>query len=311
MQPVAKLFDMPLNIPDNLPAAEILKQENIFVMTETRATSQDIRPLRIVILNLMPLKIATETQLLRMLSNSPLQAEVTLLGTNSYTSRNTPQEHLTTFYKTFDQIRNRRFDGLIITGAPVEQLSFEEVTYWHELETIMDWSQSHVTSTFFICWAAQAGLYHLYGIPKYPLKEKLSGIFNHRVTAPYLPIVRGFDEEFFAPHSRYTEVRRADIERVPEFEIVAESDEAGVYLIVNRSMRQIFVTGHSEYDSLTLKEEYDRDLAKGLDIKMPQHYFPDDDPTRRPVVRWKSHANLLFTNWLNYYVYQQTPYNID
>ena len=190
-------------------------------------------------------------------------------------------------------------------------MSFEEVTYWHELETIMDWSQSHVTSTFFICWAAQAGLYHLYGIPKYPLPEKLSGIFNHRVTAPYLPIVRGFDEEFFAPHSRYTEVRRADIERVPDLEIVAESDEAGVYLIVNRSMRQIFVTGHSEYESLTLKQEYERDLAKGLDIKMPQHYFPDDDPSRRPVVRWKSHANLLFTNWLNYYVYQQTPYNID
>ena len=302
---------MPLNIPDNLPAAEILKQENIFVMTETRATSQDIRPLRIVILNLMPLKIATETQLLRMLSNSPLQAEVTLLGTNTYTSKNTPQDHLTTFYKTFDQIRGRRFDGLIITGAPVEQMSFEEVTYWHELETIMDWSQSHVTSTFFICWAAQAGLYHLYGIPKYPLPEKLSGIFNHRLTAPYLPIARGFDEEFFAPHSRYTEVRRADIERVPGLEIVAESDEAGVYLIVNRSLRQIFVTGHSEYDSLTLKEEYERDLAKGLDIKMPQHYFPDDDPSRRPVVRWKSHANLLFTNWLNYYVYQQTPYNID
>ena len=281
------------------------------MMNETRAVSQDIRPLRIVILNLMPLKIATETQLLRTLSNSPLQIDVTLLSTLSYVSKNTPLEHLSTFYKTFDVIKDRRFDGMIITGAPVEQFDFEEVTYWKELEMILDWSETHVTSTFFICWAAQAGLYHFYNIPKYPLDQKKFGVFKHHLVLPYLPIARGFDEEFYVPHSRYTEIRREDIQRVPGLEIVAESDEAGVYLVVNRERRQIFVTGHSEYDSLTLKMEYERDLKKGLPIQMPVNYFPDDDPTRYPIVRWKSHASLLFTNWLNYYVYQQTPYIID
>ncbi len=302
---------MPVNIPDNLPAIDVLREENIFVMTESRAIHQDIRPLRILILNLMPIKITTETHLLRMLSNSPLQAEITLLNTLSHTSKNTPAEHLSTFYQTFDQVKHKKFDGLIITGAPVELLEYKEVDYWAELTEIMDWADQQVTSVFYICWAAQAGLYYHYGIPKYPLSQKMFGIFPHYLNNSKAPIVRGFDDEFMVPHSRHTEIRREDIENVPQLEIVAESPQAGVYLVRDVSNRRIFVTGHSEYDAFTLKEEYERDLAKGSDIKIPQNYFPENDPSKDPLMRWKSHACLLFTNWLNYYVYQETPYNID
>jgi homoserine O-succinyltransferase len=302
---------MPVNIPDNLPALDILKNENIFVMTESRAVHQDIRPLRLLILNLMPVKIVTETHLLRMLSNTPLQVEVILLKTLSHTSTHTPIEHLETFYKTYNEIKHRRFDGLIITGAPVEMLNFEEVDYWHELTEIMDWAAENVTSTFFICWAAQAGLFHYYGIPKYILPQKMFGIFPHTLNNAKAPIVRGFDEEFLVPHSRHTEIRRQDIEKVSRLEIVSESAKSGVYLVRDLEKRRIFVTGHSEYDALTLKGEYERDLSKGLDIQMPYNYFPNDDPAQNPLMRWKSHANLLFTNWLNYYVYQETPYDID
>lgn len=302
---------MPVNIPDNLPALDILKNENIFVMTESRAVHQDIRPLRLLILNLMPVKIVTETHLLRMLSNTPLQVEVILLKTLSHTSTHTPIEHLETFYKTYNEIKHRRFDGLIITGAPVEMLDFEEVDYWHELTEIMDWAAENVTSTFFICWAAQAGLFHYYGIPKYILPQKMFGIFPHTLNSPKAPIVRGFDEEFLVPHSRHTEIRRQDIEKVSRLEIVSESTKSGVYLVRDLEKRRIFVTGHSEYDALTLKGEYERDLGKGLDIQVPYNYFPNDDPAREPLMRWKSHASLLFTNWLNYYVYQETPYDID
>ena len=302
---------MPVNIPDNLPAIDVLKEENIFVMTESRATHQDIRPLRLLILNLMPVKITTETHLLRMLSNTPLQVEITLLNTLSHTSKNTPIEHLTTFYKTFDEVKHKRFDGLIITGAPVELLPFEEVDYWVELTEIMDWAEHNVTSAFFICWAAQAGLYYHYGIPKYELPQKMFGIFTHRLNNPRAPIVRSFDDEFLVPHSRHTEIRREDVIRVPRLEIVSESAMAGVYLVRDLEKRRIFVTGHSEYDAETLKAEYERDQAKGMDIQMPYHYFPDDDPSQAPLMRWKSHAGLLFSNWLNYYVYQETPYDID
>jgi homoserine O-succinyltransferase len=300
---------MPLNIPDNLPAIDVLRSENIFVMTQTRASSQDIRPLRILILNLMPLKITTETQILRMLSNSPLQAEITFLNTHTYTSRNTPTEHLDAFYTTFDHVCNKKFDGMIVTGAPVELMEFEEVGYWRELSMILDWAQTHVQSTFFICWAAQAALYYYYNIPKYQLPSKMFGIFHHKLLQPSFPIARGFDEEFLAPHSRHTEVRREDIDKVAELDIVVESPEAGVYLVVNRERRQIFCTGHSEYDAGTLAEEYMRDVAKGLDIQIPKNYFRNDDPTQMPIVRWRSHASLLYTNWLNYYVYQETPYD--
>ncbi len=302
---------MPVNIPDNLPALEVLKEENIFVMTESRAVHQDIRPLRLLLLNLMPIKITTETHLLRMLSNTPLQVEVTLMNTLSHTSKNTPIEHLETFYKTFDEVRHKRFDGLIITGAPVELLEFEEVDYWTELTEIMDWAEHNVTSTFFICWAAQAGLYHHYGVPKYPLSHKMFGIFPHTLNNSKVPIVRGFDDVFLVPHSRHTEIRRADIEKAPQLEIISESAQAGVYLVRDVSKRRIFVTGHSEYDALTLKGEYERDLNKGLDIQVPYNYFPNDDPSQTPLMRWRSHAGLLFSNWLNYYVYQETPYVID
>jgi homoserine O-succinyltransferase len=302
---------MPVNIPDNLPAIDVLKDENIFVMTESRAIHQDIRPLRLLILNLMPVKITTETHLLRMLSNTPLQVEITLLNMMSHTSKNTPTEHLTTFYKTFDEVKHKRFDGLIITGAPVELLPFEEVDYWVELTEIMDWAEHNVTSAFFICWAAQAGLYYHYGIPKYELPQKMFGIFTHRLNNPRAPIVRSFDDEFLVPHSRHTEIRREDIIRVPRLEIVSESAMAGVYLVRDLEKRRIFVTGHSEYDAETLKAEYERDQAKGMDIQIPYHYFPDDDPSQAPLMRWKSHAGLLFSNWLNYYVYQETPYDID
>ena len=302
---------MPVNIPDNLPAIDVLKEENIFVMTESRAVHQDIRPLRLVILNLMPVKITTETHLLRMLSNTPLQVEITLLNTFTHKSKNTPIEHLQTFYKTFDEIRHKRFDGLIITGAPVELLQFEEVDYWEELTGIMDWAEHNVTSTLFICWAAQAGLYYHYGVPKYELPQKMFGIFTHTLNNPKAPIVRSFDDEFLVPHSRHTEIRREDIIKIPRLEIVSESAMAGVYLVRDIEKSRIFVTGHSEYDAETLKEEYERDLAKGMDIQIPYHYFPDDDPSQIPPMRWKSHAGLLFSNWLNYYVYQETPYDID
>ncbi|MDR1672811.1 MAG: homoserine O-succinyltransferase [Bacteroidales bacterium] len=302
---------MPVNIPDNLPAADILREENIFVMTESRALHQDIRPLRLLLLNLMPVKITTETHLLRMLSNTPLQVEITLINTLSHLSTHTPIEHLRTFYKTFEDVRHKRFDGLIITGAPVEMLDFEEVDYWDELTHIMDWATRNVTSTLYICWSAQAGLYHHYGVPKYVLQNKQFGIFSHILNNQKAPIVRGFDDEFLAPHSRHTEVRRDDIQKVPQLEIVAESPLAGVYLIRDLASRRIFVTGHSEYDAFTLKSEYERDRAKGMDIRIPFNYFPNDDPSQTPRMRWKSHANLLFSNWLNYYVYQETPYDID
>jgi homoserine O-succinyltransferase len=302
---------MPLNIPDRLPAVEILQEENIFVMSETAAIHQDIRPLHIVILNLMPVKTTTETHILRLLSNSPLQVEVTLLHMSDHVSKNTSVKHLTTFYKTFDQIRDKKFDGMIITGAPIEHLEFEQVDYWQELKDIMDWALHHVTSTMFICWGAQAGLYHYYGIPKYPLSKKMFGVFTHTVNNPKIPLVRGFDEEFLAPHSRHTEIRREDIVGVPDLEIVSESPEAGVYMVKNKGGRLIFITGHSEYDPETLKEEYERDLKKGLPIHVPKNYFTDDDPSKPPRVRWKSHANLMYYNWLNYYVYQATPFNIN
>lgn len=302
---------MPLNIPDQLPAIEILQEENIFVMRETAAIHQDIRPLRIVILNLMPVKTTTETHILRLLSNSPLQVEVTLLHTINHVSKNTSIEHLKSFYKTFKQIRNQKFDGMIITGAPIEHLEFEQVDYWEELKEIMDWVKHHVTSTMFICWGAQAGLYHYYGIPKYPLPKKMFGVFAHQVNNPTIPLVRGFDEEFFAPHSRHTEVRKSDIVNIPELELVCESTEAGVYMVMTKEGRQIFVTGHSEYDPDTLKNEYERDLKKGLPIELPVNYFRDNDPSKPPMSRWKSHANLLYYNWLNYYVYQITPFNIN
>ncbi len=302
---------MPLNIPDQLPAIEILQEENIFVMRETAAIHQDIRPLRIVILNLMPVKTTTETHILRLLSNSPLQVEVTLLHTHDHISKNTSVDHLKSFYKTFKQIRNQKFDGMIITGAPIEHLDFEKVDYWGELREIMDWTVHHVTSTMFICWGAQAGLYHFYGIPKYPLPKKMFGVFTHQVNNPKIPLVRGFDEEFLAPHSRHTEIRRSDIEKIQELILVSESAEAGVYMVMTRGGRQIFITGHSEYDPDTLKDEYERDIRKGLPIEVPVNYFPGNDPSKPPLARWKSHANLLYYNWLNYYVYQITPYNIN
>jgi len=302
---------MPVKIPDNLPAMQTLTNENIFVMSESRAVTQDIRPLRIAILNLMPTKIITETQILRLIGNTPIQVEVTLLHPETHISKNTPQEHLTAFYKTFRDVRNEKFDGMIITGAPVEHLPFEEVTYWEELKEIMEWTKHNVTSTFHICWGAQAGLYYHYNIPKYPLKAKMFGVFEHTVTKPNVMLLRGFDDVFYVPHSRHTEVRRSDIEKVETLEILSESKEAGVYIVASKDNRQIFVTGHSEYDPLTLKSEYDRDVQKGLDIQLPKNYYPQDDPTKHPIVRWRGHANLLFANWLNYYVYQETPYDLN
>ena len=302
---------MPLNIPDNLPAASILQSENIFVMPEKRAISQDIRPLEIAILNLMPLKITTETHLLRLLSNTPLQVKICLLYTQSHLPKHTPKKHLDEFYKVFNDVKNKKFDGLIITGAPIEHLDFEDVNYWEEIKMIMDWAKTNVTSTLYICWAAQAGLYYLHNVPKYELSHKMFGVFNHKVYNRNNPIVRGFDDEFVAPHSRYTEVRRNDIEKINDLEIMAESDEAGVYMVVSKDYKSVFVTGHSEYDPLTLKHEYERDLAKGININIPKNYFQHNDSTKNPLVQWRSHANLLFSNWLNYYVYQITPYELD
>ena len=302
---------MPLNLPDKLPAIRALEKENIFVMNTTRASGQDIRPLRIAVLNLMPLKITTETDLIRLLSNSPLQIELCLMKVKSHTSKNTPIEHMQQFYRDFELMKDEKYDGMIITGAPVENMAFEEVNYWEEITEIFDWAHSHVTSTLYICWAAQAGLYYHYGIPKYPLDRKMFGVFAHRVLKPLCPIFRGFDDVFYVPHSRHTEVRRDDILRAPGLELLSESEEAGVYLVMGRGGRDIFVTGHSEYSPDTLDNEYKRDLAKGLPIDKPKNYYRNDDPQLPPLVRWRPHANLLFTNWLNYYVYQQTPYNID
>jgi homoserine O-succinyltransferase len=302
---------LPIIIPDNLPAKETLASENIFVMPELRAEHQDIRPLRIVILNLMPTKIVTETQLLRLISNTPIQVEVVLLQLQTYISKNVSEEHMINFYKTFDDIRDDKFDGLIITGAPVENLEFEEVDYWQELKEIMDWSIHNVYSTFHVCWAAQAGLYHHYGIKKYPLAKKMFGIFPHRINKTNTMLLRGFDDVFYAPHSRHTEITKMDIEAVKELDILSESDEAGVYLIKTDGGRQVFVTGHAEYDPETLKLEYDRDISRGLDIEVPKNYFAGDDPAALPVVTWRGHANLLFSNWLNYYVYQETPFDLS
>ncbi|MDO4492569.1 MAG: homoserine O-succinyltransferase [Clostridia bacterium] len=302
---------MPIKIPDSLPAAKTLTEENIFVMTEKRAVTQDIRPLRIVLMNLMPTKIVTETQLARLLGNTPLQVELELIHTKSHNSKNTSEEHLLRFYKTFDEIEDQYFDGLIITGAPVEQMPFEQVEYWEELCRVMEWSKTHVFSTFHICWGAQAGLYYHYGIPKYDLDEKLFGVFRHKVERRTSMLMRGFDEEFMVPHSRHTTVLREDIEKVPGLKILASSDKAGVYAVSTEGGRRVFITGHSEYDADTLRREYERDKNAGLPIHVPENYFPNDDDTKEPIVTWRSHANLIYQNWLNYYVYQTTPYDVS
>ena len=301
---------MPIQIPNNLPAASTLQQENIFVMTQTRAITQDIRPLEIVLLNLMPTKVATETQLARVLGNTPLQVNLELMHMSSHEAKNTSKDHLLKFYKSFDELKDRKFDGMVITGAPVEHLPFEDVDYWEELCQIMEWSKTHVHSTFHICWGAQAGLYYHYGIQKKPLEEKLFGVFPHRADYKRSILLRGFDDIFWVPHSRHTTVLREDIEEDPGLKIVASSPKAGVYCVMSKEGRQIFVTGHSEYDPDTLKAEYLRDKNLGLPIHVPENYFPDDDDTKDPVVRWRGHANLLYSNWLNYFVYQTTPYDI-
>jgi homoserine O-succinyltransferase/O-acetyltransferase len=301
---------MPLNLPDGLPAIDLLREENIFVIDQTRAEHQDIRPLKIVILNLMPLKIATETDLLRLLSNTPLQIEIDFLQIKGHTPKNTPQDHLDAFYQTFSQIRKKRYDGMIITGAPVEHLPFEEVDYWKEICEIFDWAHKHVTSTMFICWASQAGLYHYYGIPKFPLEKKMFGVFDHTVRDKKLPLFRGFDDIYRAPHSRHTEVKAVDFQNVPEVQLLSESAKAGVYMAIAENGRQIFITGHPEYSLRTLDREYKRDMEKGLPIDKPENYYPANNPDDRPILSWRSHANLLFSNWLNYYVYQETPYDL-
>ncbi len=300
---------MPINIPDDLPAASTLESENIFIMTEKRAVTQDIRPLNILIMNLMPTKVETETQILRLLSNSPLQVNISLLRTATHESKNTPQEYLDRFYTYFDEIKHRTFDGMIITGAPVENIPFEEVDYWEELKEIMDWSVNNVVSTLFICWGAQAGLYHLYDIPKHPLKEKLTGIFPVKVVSYNDQLFSGFDDEYLMPHSRWTEVKAEDILKNPHLHIMAFAPESGVSVVVSEA-GQVFVTGHMEYDRKTLAYEYERDMEKGMNPEVPQNYFPDDDPRNDPIMRWRGHATLFMTNWLNYYVYQVTPYDI-
>ncbi|RED63869.1 homoserine O-acetyltransferase MetA [Cohnella lupini] len=301
---------MPIKVPDNLPAKEVLAGENIFVMDESVAYHQDIRPLRIGILNLMPTKETTETQLLRLIGNTPLQLEAVLIHPKTHMSKNTSAEHLESFYKTFEDIKDEQYDGFIITGAPVEHLAFEDVTYWEELKEIMDWTNSNVTSTFHICWGAQAGLYHHYGVPKLSLNEKMFGVYPHGISKPNIPLLRGFDEMFYVPQSRHTEVLKEDIEKVEGLEIWSESEEAGVYIAASSDGKRIFVTGHSEYDPQSLKWEYDRDKAKGLRIDVPKNYYPNDDSSRPPVSTWRAHANLLFSNWLNYYVYQATPFEL-
>ncbi len=301
---------MPIKIQSDLPAKKILEDENIFVMDETRAVHQDIRPLRIAILNLMPVKEDTEVQLLRSLSNTPLQVDVTFLTTGTYVGTHTPTSHLDQFYQTFEEIKNRRYDGLIITGAPVEQMEFEEVTYWGELAKIMEWSKTNVTSTLHICWGAQAGLYYHYGIGKAALDNKMFGIFEHKVLEKRVPFVRGFDDVFYAPHSRYTTVSREEIKNCKDLTILAESDEAGVFIVMAKDGKQIFVTGHPEYDRISLDKEYKRDIEKGIKIELPKNYYPDDQPEYRPNLVWRAHANAMYTNWLNYYVYQVTPYDL-
>ena len=301
---------MPIQIPNDLPAAGTLQEENIFVMTQTRAISQDIRPLEIVVLNLMPTKVVTETQLSRLLGNTPLQVRLELMHTSSHVSKNVTQEHLLAFYKSFDELKHRKFDGMVITGAPVEQMEFEEVDYWQELCEIMEWSKTNVHSTFHICWGAQAGLYYHYGVKKYPLDEKLFGVFEHQVDYKRSILLRGFDDRFWVPHSRHTTIHREDVENIPGLRILASSEKAGVYAMASRGGRQIFITGHSEYDPETLKTEYLRDKNLGLSIHVPENYFPNDDDTQPPMVRWRGHANLLYSNWLNYFVYQTTPYDI-
>lgn len=301
---------MPIKIPNDLPAVKTLTDENIFVMTETRAITQDIRPLRILLLNLMPKKIETETQLSRLLGNSPLQVDFEFIHTKSHRSKNTSAEHLFAFYKTFDEIKDQNFDGMIITGAPVENMPFEAVEYWDELCVIMEWSKTHVHSTFHICWGAQAGLYYHYGINKVPLEKKLFGIFPHTVDYKRSILFRGFDDVFMVPHSRHTTILREDVEAVPQLKILSSGKDTGVYAVSSKGGRQIFITGHSEYDADTLKNEYLRDLAAGLPIEIPKNYFPDDDPAKEPIVTWRSHANLLYSNWLNYFVYQTTPYDV-
>ncbi len=301
---------MPIRIPNALPSAAILSNENIFVMTEDRATTQDIRPLKIAIFNVMPTKITTETQLLRLLSNTPLQVDITLVHPQSYLSTHTPLEHLKTFYKTFEQIQSEKFDGMIFTGAPVEKLDYHQVAYWDELMMLMDWSLENVFSSIHICWGAQAALYHHYGVPKYELPEKLFGVFSHHILTEHNPLLRGFDDVFYMPHSRHTEVRKEDIETVRGLEVVCESEEAGVGLAMTPDGRQIFITGHGEYDRDTLLYEYQRDVQRGAAIKIPKHYFQNDDPSLPPIVQWRAHANLFYFNWLNF-VYQETPYNID
>jgi len=300
---------MPLNLPHHFPAIELLKQENIFVMDTHRASSQDIRPLKLVILNLMPVKVTTETDFIRLLSNSPLQLEIDFLKMKSHRSKNTPAEHLSAFYKNFDEISHDNYDGMIVTGAPVELLDFKDVTYWNELIAIFDWARKHVTSTLYICWAAQAGLYHFYGIPKYPLNKKMFGIFKHTLNDPTCSLFRGFDDEFFVPHSRHTEIRKADILHVPEVTLLSESETSGPYIVMARGGREFFITGHSEYAPYTLHNEYIRDRNKGLPISIPANYYIDDDVKKGISVRWRAHSNLLFTNWLNYFVYQETPFD--
>lgn len=302
---------MPLNLPDKLPAIDLLKSESIFVMDSGRASSQDIRPLKIVILNLMPLKITTETDLVRLLSNTPLQLEVEFMKLKSHTSKNTPIEHMKAFYKSFHALKHMKFDGMIVTGAPVELLDYTDVTYWDEITQIFDWARTHVTSTLYICWAAQAALYHFYKIPKYTLDCKIFGVFEHNILKPSEQIFRGFDETFFVPHSRHTEVRASDIGANPELTILSDSADSGIYMVMSRSGREFYLTGHSEYSPLTLDIEYKRDLKKGMDIKKPLNYYRNDDPSQSPVVNWRAHAHLLFSNWLNYYVYQETPFDIN
>jgi homoserine O-succinyltransferase/O-acetyltransferase len=302
---------MPVTIPDKLPAIEALKKENIFVIDTTRASHQDIRPLRIAVLNLMPVKVTTETDLIRLLSNTPLQLEIDLVKIMGHTSKNTSAEHMLTFYTNFSKIKHKKFDGLIVTGAPVEQMEYEDVTYWDEMKEIFNWAKTNVQSSLYICWAAMAALYHYYGIPKYPLEKKMFGVFHHIPSDPRIPIFRGFDDEFHVPHSRHTEIRRGDVEKVEELEIIAESEESGVCIVKDKANRRIFVTGHLEYAPNTLDEEYKRDFSKGLPIDLPKHYYRKNDPSNLPVVRWRGHANLFFQNWLNYYVYQETPYNIE
>ena len=301
---------MPIQIPNDLPAAGILQQENIFVMPHNRAVTQDIRPLEIVLLNLMPTKVATETQFSRLLGNTPLQVHLELMHTSTHQAKNVSQDHLLSFYKSFDELKHRKFDGMVITGAPVELMEFEDVDYWQELTEIMQWSKTNVHSTLHICWGAQAGLYYHYGIQKYKLPEKLFGVYPHKADYKRSILMRGFDDQFWVPHSRHTTVHREDIEAVPELKILASSEEAGVYAVMSKGGRQIFVTGHSEYDPLTLKSEYERDKNLGLPIRPPANYFPGDDDTKEPVVRWRGHANLLFSNWLQYFVYQTTPYDL-